>query len=432
MKKPRAEDDHARGVGDVKDRAVIVYTNYLKQHFKGVPIIVGGTEGTLRRFSHYDYWENRVRKPILIESRADLLVYGNGEKQILEIAQRLKDGKELHGILGTCEVVKELPEKTIILPTHQEVVDDKEAFNTLQKKFTNRLKLGQQIDTRFVLQHPFPHYTSKDLDEYYELPFTRKVPRTLRGFEFSIVTHRGCIGNCSFCALKLIQGEKIVSRSEESILREITALTKHPFFKGNIDDLGGPSANMYGMDCAINCMRNCIECDKLPHNNEKLIQLLRKARSIAGVKHIYIRSGVRYDLADESYIDELVKGEHIYETLRIAPEHVNKKQLQLMNKDRGDLKGFIKNFTKKYPDNKLSYYFITAHPGSSMKEAEELANYIKENNLVIDAQVFTPTPMTESTCQYHTGTDEKGNEIHIPYTYKEKKDQKRILTTTPA
>ncbi len=426
LKKPRSEDPHNYYDENVKDRALIVYTNWVKQFFKGVPIVLGGTEGTLRRFAHYDYWENRVRKPILFDAKADLLVYGSGEKQILEIARRLKEGIGLDSIKGTCVIVREMVEGAKLLPSFEEVRSNKESFADMQLMFNNHEMLIQKIDNRYLLQYPSPKYTSDDLDEYYELPFTRKVPRTLRGFEFSVVTHRGCIGNCSFCALRLIQGDKIISRSEESILRELETIAKNPHFKGNIDDFGGPSANMYGMDCG-KCHNACIDCPILDRTNTRLINLLRRARKVNGIKHIYIRSGIRYDLATDEYIEELVRGEHIYDTLRIAPEHVNRNVLKLMNKDKGDLRRFIDHFNSLKSGKSLSYYFITAHPGSSMKEAEELSFEVKKLGAK-EIQVFIPTPMTASTCMYYTGIEPKTKKkIHVPYTYREKKEQKRIL-----
>jgi uncharacterized radical SAM protein YgiQ len=429
LKKSRAEDPNSDYDEHVPDRAVIVYSNWIKQFFKGVPIILGGTEGSLRRFSHYDYWDNKVRKSVLFDAKADLLVFGNGEKQVIEIANRLKQGKDLSGIQGTCEIVKALPENNnlVILPDHVAVASDNEAFIKMHNLINNESLLVQKVDTRFCLQHEYPNYTSSDLDEYYGLPFTRSVPKKLRGFEFSIVTHRGCIGNCSFCSLKLVQGDKIISRSEESILSEIADIAKMPYFKGNIDDLGGPSANMYGMDCETNCSKECISCPILVKDQKRMISLLRRARKVPGIEHIFIRSGIRFDLATDEYMKELVDNGHIYDTLRIAPEHVSKNVLQLMNKDYGDLNKFIQFFNSLKSKFKLSFYFMTAHPGSTIKEVEELARVTKELR-AYDIQVFIPTPMTDSTCMYHTGMDPKTKKkVYVPYTYHEKKEQKREL-----
>lgn len=426
QKRLRKDDKNLNYNESVPDRAVIVYSNWIKRHFKDSIIVLGGTEASLRRFVHYDYWDNKLRKPIILDSRADILVYGNAEKQILEIANRLKNNRGLDKIDGTCVVSKEKPKDFTELPSYEEVSKSKEKFCDMQNLFDVNRNLAQKINDRYVLQHKSPKYNSKDLDEYYELPFTREIKTEhLRGFEFSIVTHRGCIGECNFCSLKIMQGSRIISRSEESILREIKRIAKMKHFKGNIDDLGGPSANMYGMDCYKCVNGHCVDCEKLDRSNKKLINLLRKARKIPGVKKIFIRSGIRYDLASKEYIDEITKY-HLSGTLKIAPEHVNKNVLRLMNKDKGDLDKFVNDF--KRTGKKLAFYFMTAHPGSSMKEAKELRDAVKRLKNAESVQVFTPTPMTVSTCMYYTSLDPKTRKkIYVPYTYSEKKKQKEIL-----
>ena len=387
-------------------------------------MVLGGTEASLRRFVHYDYWQNRLRKPILFDTRADILSYGNSEKQILEIAERIKNDLPLYDIPGTCIITKEKVNTAKELPNYEELTNEKERFCDMQNMLTNTEDLIQKIDNRYLLQYKSPNYTSKDLDEYYELEFTRESPKELIGFEFSVITHRGCIGDCNFCSVNLIQGDKIISRSEESILREIKEITKLPHFTGNIDDLGGTSANMYGMDCN-KCNNSCIDCNVLDRSNKRLVGLLRKVRKVEGVKKVNIRSGIRFDLTTPEYIDEITKY-HIFHTLRIAPEHVNKNVLKLMNKDKGDLKKFMADFKKT--NRKLSFYFMTAHPGSTMKEAKELARAIKRLKNAESVQIFTPTPMTVSTCMYYTGMDPKTKKkIYVPYTYSEKKEQKRII-----
>jgi len=422
LKRLREEDDYVDYDEKVPDRAVSVYSNWIKHKFKGSIIVLGGTEASLRRFVHYDYWQNRLRKPILFDTRADIMAYGNAEKQILEIAKRIKNKEELFGIEGTCIITKELSGKE--MPSYEEVVDSKEKFCDMQNMLTNNRDLIQKIDNRYVIQYKYPKYTSKDLDEYYELKFTRKAPKGLKGFEFSVVTHRGCIGKCNFCSVSLLQGDRIISRSEESILREIKKITKLKSFRGNIDDLTGPSVNMYGMDCN-KCGRDCLDCNELDRTNKRLIGLLRKIRKVDGVKKLSIRSGIRYDLASPDLIDEIAKY-HVFNTLRIAPEHVDDNVLKLMNKDGGDLNEFVKYFART--GRKLSFYFMTAHPGSSMDEAEELARAVKKLRNADKVQIFTPTPMTVSTCMYYTSMDPKTKKkIYVPYTYSEKKEQKRIL-----
>jgi len=427
LKKPREDDRNIDYSESVPDRAVIVYSNWVRMHFRDSLFVLGGTEASLRRFVHYDYWDNKLRRPILFDSRGEILAYGSAEKQALEIAERMKNGKPLDGIPGTCVIGREVPSGFAELPSYAEVLKSKERFCDMQNMLSNDKNLAQKIDNRYVLQYRSPEYTPDDLDGYYGLPFTRKVPKSLRGFEFSVVTHRGCIGGCNFCSIRLMQGDKIVSRSEDSILMEIEAITRLPYFKGNIDDLGGPSANMYGMDCGKCDMHSCIDCSQLDRSNGRLIELLRKARSVQWVKHVYVRSGIRYDLTSPGYIKEMAHN-HIYDTLRISPEHVNRNVLRLMNKERGDLRNFMDEFRKTGTNKELSFYFMTAHPGSGMKEATELANAMKGLKNAQSVQVFTPTPMTVSTCMYYTGMDPKSKrKIYIPYTYSEKKEQKRLI-----
>jgi uncharacterized radical SAM protein YgiQ len=428
LKKKRIDDQYVEYDEEIPDRAVIVYSNWIKKHYHDSKIVLGGTESSLRRFMHYDYWQNRLRRPVQLDSRADIMVYGSGEKQILEIAVRIKTNKDLDGIKGTCITRSELPKDFEVLPSCDEVLESKEKFCDMQNKLCIDKNIAQKIDTRYVLQYMSPIYTTEDLDGYYDQPFTRKIPsKHLRGFEFSVVTHRGCIGNCNFCSLKLMQGAQILSRSEESILKEIEMISKMSGFRGNIDDLGGPSVNMYGMDCD-KCGkkqndRDCINCKLLDKSHKKLLSLYRKARVIRGVLSVRIRSGIRYDLAPAEYISEVMK-HHIYDTIRIAPEHVDDNVLKLMNKKKGNLPEFLKKVDK----NKVSFYFMTAHPGSTIKEAKILADYIKKLPNSDHVQVFTPTPMSVSTCMYYTGMDPKTKKkIHVPYTYIEKKQQKRAV-----
>jgi uncharacterized radical SAM protein YgiQ len=426
LKKKRDKDYKLNYQENIHDRAVSVYSNWIKHLFKSSIIVLGGVEATLRRFTHYDYWENRLRKPILFDTRADILAYGNAEKQILEIANNIKEKKEIKGIPGTCIISHEVPDDFKIMPSYEEVNLSKEKFCDMQNIFSNHENIAQKIDNRYLLQYQSPRYYPKDLDEYYSMNFSRDIPKEWQGFKWSIVTHRGCIGNCNFCSLRLTQGDKIISRSEKSILSELKEIVKRKNFKGTIDDFGGASANMYGMDCH-DCNLDCIKCEKLNKTNKRIIRLLEEARKIKGIKKIIIRSGIRFDLASDNYLKQIIKY-HILDTLRIAPEHINKKILQLMNKDIGDIKEFIKKFNKISDGRKLSFYFMTAHPGSTIKEAKELALFTKNLDNSECVQIFTPTPMTVSTCMYYTGMDPKTKrKIYVPYTYKEKKEQKRII-----
>lgn len=436
MKRKRMDDPY-NTVTPMPNRAVIVYCNGIKQYFKSVPIVIGGIEASLRRFAHYDYWDNNIRRSILFDSRASILVYGNGEKQILEIALRLENNQDLKGILGTCIISKEIDDTFEKLPSFKEIKEDTEQFCIMQKKFSIYKNLAQEYDNNYLLQYKYPNYTSTDLDWIYSLPFTRKIhPKSLLKMgKFSVVTHRGCIGNCHFCSLSLHQGDKIISRSEENILEEIRSLTKHPDFKGYIDDLGGPSANMYGMDCPLSstCRNDCLTCKNLDRTHQKLLSLLRKARKIPGVKKIFVRSGIRYDLAldSEEYIREIVE-HHVSGTLKVAPEHFSKKVTALMNKDNTRFDEFISVFNRYNKQKKqyLKYYFMIGHPGDSIAETSYLRDVIRRKDLsnVEHFQLFTPTPMTVSTCMYWTGmnpfTMEKVDTI---CDYKTKKQLKRIL-----
>lgn len=418
LNRPREEDEKLGYESKVPDRAVIVYSNWIRAKFKDSFLVIGGVESTLRRFSHFDFWSNSIRKSIIFDSRADLLVYGMAEKQIVEVANRLRHKKEIVGIKGTCIRVREKPKETsfIELPSHEEVLKSKEKFCDMQVLLSNYKNLCQKTDNFYILQFESPNYTGKDLDEYYGLSYSRKVSRDLRGFEFSVVTHRGCIGNCNFCSLRLTMGEKIISRSEDSILRELEYISKLPHFKGTIDDFGGPSANMYGFD---------IDKD-IKKSQERLVHLLRKAREVKGIKKIFIRSGVRYDLAIPEYIKEIAK-HHISGKLKIAPEHVEADVLELMNKKSGNLDKFIEDFNK-LGCGELAFYFMTGHPGSTLDSARKLGEKIRKLKNAESVQIFTPTPMTVSTCMYYTGINPYTKKpVYVPRTFVEKKEQKRVL-----
>jgi len=445
LKRKRAKDEHAPYRSGMPDRAVLVYANKIRRLFPRVPVVLGGIEASLRRFAHYDYWENNVRRSLLLDSRANILVYGPGELQALEIARRLDKGEDLAGIRGTCVVRKELPPSFEEIPSYEDVGSKADAFCRAQNAFSNRRSLAQKHAGRYVLQYPMPDYTPADLDWIYGLPFSRNVPAHFPEFkmaQFSVVTHRGCLGRCSFCALALHQGDRIVSRSEKSILDEIRRLTRHPDFKGYIDDLGGPTANMYGMDCdtAEGCENACLECGHSDRSHRRLIALMRKARWIPGVKKIFVRSGIRYDLAMESgeYLRELSE-HHLSGLLKIAPEHVSAEVLRRMNKNVPPLEDFRRVFKdiNKGRKQHLKYYFMVAHPGSGPKEARELAREVRRleregEKPVEGVQIFTPTPMTVSTCMYHTGLDPAtGEKVYVPRTFTEKKEQKRMLGPAP-
>ena len=432
--KERENDEYKRYTPQKPDRAVIVYANMVRRSYKKTPMVLGGVESSLRRFAHFDYWSNKLRRSILPESRAEILAYGNAEHAVVEIAKRLERKEPLDGIEGTCVARNAVPPGFRIMPSFDEVAADKKKFCQMQLMFSNGENLAQKTGDKFILQYRSHRYTPEELDKTYELPYSRDIPEKaeyLKGMQFSVVTHRGCIGNCSFCSITLHQGTRIVSRSEASILREIEKLTHHKDFKGYIDDLGGPSANMYGMDCHV-CKGNCLVCNHLDRSHAKLIMLMEKARQIPGVKKIFVRSGIRYDIALESrqYIKEISK-HHISGYLKIAPEHCNPHVLKLMNKYvPGSLEKFVSVFEKINKDTgqSLKYYVIAAHPGSSKIENDELKKFIAKVGRDAIIQTFTPTPMSLSTCMYYTGMDPRtGKPVYVPRGFRDKKIQKNEL-----
>jgi uncharacterized radical SAM protein YgiQ len=432
LKKKRSDDEYSK-VCAMPDRAVIAYCNKIRELFSNATLAIGGIEASLRRFAHYDYWDNKVRRSILLDSRADILVYGNGEKQAIEIAERLSTGKDLSDIAGTCILSKELPGQFDLLPSYDEAASDKAEFCRMQVMFSNAKNLAQKYDNNYVLQYKSPVYTTADLDWIFSLPYTRVMhpDSLLRMARFSVVTHRGCIGECSFCSIALHQGPKIISRSEESIISEIARLASHPDFKGIIDDLGGPSANMYGMDCGERCKNSCLSCIRLDRTHMKLISLLRKARQVKGVKKIFVRSGIRYDLAMSSreYIKE-ISDYHVSGCLKIAPEHFSGKVLKLMNKDNTLFDEFFSVFTSLNKGKKqyLKFYLMIGHPGDSEKEVLLMKKKIGNMKYIEAFQLFTPTPMSLSTCMYWTGLNPYTLEkVDVIRDFKGKKELKRLL-----
>ncbi|PKK85682.1 MAG: YgiQ family radical SAM protein [Thermoplasmata archaeon HGW-Thermoplasmata-1] len=432
LKKRRDEDDYSN-VTRMPDRAIIVYCNGIKRNFRESVIVLGGIEASLRRFAHYDYWDNDVRRSILFDTRADILVYGNGEKQIVEIAKRLREGVSLLDVAGTCMKSRELPQGFTLLPSFADAKTEHASFCRMQAAFSNRKNLAQEYDNNYVLQFASPEYTPQDLDWVYSLDYSRKLrPNSLlKMAQFSVATHRGCIGNCSFCAIALHQGDKIISRLEESILSEIRRLTKHPDFKGYIDDLGGPSANMYGMDCDTRCEGDCRQCGKLDKSHARVTELLKRVRQVPGVKKVFVRSGIRYDLAMESeeYIREISE-HHVSGTLKIAPEHFSQKVLKLMNKDNARFDEFVDLFNRLNEKKRqsLRYYFMICHPGDDEAEVRRLRKKADHLKNIEQFQLFTPTPMSVSTCMYWTGMNPVTLEkVDVVHDYNTKKRMKRTM-----
>ena len=410
------------------DRAVIRFCNDIRRLFKGVRIVIGGIESSLRRFAHYDYWDNDLRRSILMDAKADLLVYGNGEKQVMEAARRLRDGKGIEGIEGTCIRSSERPQGFTELPSFDEVKADKHVFCKMQNAFTNEADLCQLNGKSYVCQYKYPEYTPDDLDRYYSLPFTRKISphSALQLARFSVVTHRGCFGRCSFCSIALHQGARVISRSEDSIIEEIVRMTRHPEFKGYVDDLGGPSANMYGMDRVSSC-----EGCGPKRSHDRLIALMRRARKVPGVKKVFVRSGIRYDIAlmSEDYIRELSQ-HHVSGTLKIAPEHFDPEVLQLMNKPGTRFNDFADLFTRlnEGKGQSLRYYLMIGHPGDDGAKVKRLSERAAMLGNIEQFQLFTPTPMSMSSCMYWTGMDPRTmRPVKVVRDYRTKKALKGYM-----
>jgi len=468
LKKRRRKDDFTPGGKNARrpDRATIVYSNLIRKYFKNTkPIVLGGIEASLRRIVHYDYWDDKIRRAILFDAKADILVYGMGEKSVLKLAHNLQTGKDWKDVRGICYISPHPKEEYIILPSYQEVKEDKKKFISMFHTFylnndpLTAKGLCQQQDSRYLIQNP-PSYplTQNELDKVHDLPYEREAHpyykkegevEALKTIKFSITTHRGCYGECNFCSITVHQGKVIQGRSEKSILREAKLLTKLGDFKGYILDVGGPTANMYGIECqkklkSGSCTDNrCLYpqiCSSLKINHKKQMEILKKIRQIEGVKKVFVASGIRYDMllgdqkCGEKYLRELVKY-HISGQLKIAPEHTENNVLEKMGKpDQGYLKRFRDKFLQINKEQKkkqfLTYYLIAAHPGCREGDMYRLKEYTsKELKLNPEqVQIFTPTPSTYSTLMYYTERDPfTGKAIYVEKNLKKKGRQKGII-----
>lgn len=446
------------------DRAAIVYANRVHALFPGVPLVLGGIEASLRRFAHYDYWSDSVRQSILADAPADLIVFGMGEPSTREVARRLDAGEtvsEIWEVPGT--VVKEevrrwreaKQEYAVVLPGFAEVKADKrkyaEAFAqhyNEQDPYLGRAVVQPHPKTVIIQNPPARPLTAAELDSIYELPFTRlahpsyreSVP-ALEPVRFSITSHRGCFGSCSFCALTHHQGRIVQSRSIESIVREARAITRMPGFRGIIQDVGGPTANMYGLTCARWRHGACqdklcsADCPSLDKDHSRQVEMLRRLRALPGVKRVFIGSGLRHDLilADStSYLEDLCR-HHVSGHLKIAPEHVVASVTECMHKPpRAVLDAFRERFqTASGVVGKEQYllpYLMSGHPGCTIKDMIELAEYLRDHRMYTEqVQDFTPTPMTISTAMYYTGLDPFTLQpVHVPKG-REKRIQRAML-----
>ena len=462
QKKNRSEDQYSPGgrTGCRPDRATVVYAQRCREAFPDVPVVLGGIEASLRRIAHYDYWSDTVRRSMLVDAKADLLVFGMGERPVWEVADRLHRGErieQIRDVRGTAFLINDAEmrrheadparmvadRKTVVLPSYEEVVADRRAFALMSRAFQletnpgNARPLAQRHGQRGVYFNP-PALPLEDgaghgdgavsMDELYDLPFTRvphptyteRIP-AYDTVKHSLVLMRGCFGGCTFCSITEHEGRVIQNRSAESVLREIRALRRQGDFRGTITDLGGPTANMYRLACkspAIEskCRRlSCVHpgvCENLRTDHGPLIQLMRRVREEDGVKHVFIASGVRYDLAERSpeYVEELAR-HHVGGQLSVAPEHVSPRVLEKMKKPGIEsYERFQQMFACASRDaGKEQYdipYFISGHPGSTLEDMVELALWLKKNGRrPRQVQDFIPTPMAMATCMYHTGID---------------------------
>jgi len=469
-KKRRSQDAYTPGgvIGKRPDRATIVYCNLLRRVYKKKPIIIGGIEASLRRLGHYDYWADTVKRSILLDSGADLLSYGMGEKSLVEIADALDSGiavKDITFVAGTVYRTTSLDSvyDATVLPTFTEIKEDKKSFaksfyvqycNT--DPFSGKRLVEQYGDTEYVVQNPpAAPLTQAEMDRVYALPYMRAYHPSYEAaggipaideLKFSLVSNRGCFGGCSFCALTFHQGRIIQTRSHESILEEAKLMTWDPDFKGYINDVGGPTANFRAPACekqlskGVCPNKQCLfptACKNLKVNHEDYLALLRKLRELPKVKKVFIRSGIRFDYLiydkDRTFLRELCE-HHVSGQLKVAPEHVCDAVLSKMGKpSRNVYDTFLAEYKKMNARlGKEQYvvpYLMSSHPGSTMKEAVELAEYLRDLGYMPEqVQDFYPTPSTISTCMYYTGLDPQTMEpVYVPKSPHEKAMQRALI-----
>lgn len=434
------------------DRTVTVFANRIRESFKDVPIIIGGLEAALRRFSHYDFQQERIRRSVLLDAKADLLVHGMGEKQIINIARLLGSGTAVQEISapGTTRIGKQPsdPSAWDRLPSHEEILSDSrkllEAQLILEKALAKGRGLIQASGDRYVIDEPTETYASADLDAIYGLAYARRPLQSkeyspaLQMNLFSITSHRGCGGRCSFCSIQCHEGRKIISRAPDSILAEIESLKKHPHWKGFIADIGGASAEMYGQDCdQASCVRSsCLYPDICGAfaAGKAYLELLRDCRRVPGVKKIFVGSGLRYDLLlkNPDLLEEIMR-RHCGRFLRIAPEHTEDRVLQEMQKPGFEvLKEFVRLFqsiNKTLPRKiALAPYWLVGHPGETREDIRRMKTKIHSLGLATqDTQIFTPTPGTLATAMYYAGCSSAFKPIEIVKDIKELADRKNQI-----
>ncbi|RKZ09668.1 YgiQ family radical SAM protein [Candidatus Fermentibacteria bacterium] len=462
----RSNDAYSEGgkPGKRPDRALLKYVNLAQRCMPGVPIVIGGIEASLRRLSHYDYWSDRVRKSILLDTKADILVYGMGERAVGSIADALSSGKDIHGIRGTAVYtsIKSLGAmdtgQCIELPSHEEVSGSSEAFMEMTKMLESEISpfsgttLIQRADSRAVIVYPpqFP-LSTEEMDRVYELPYSREphpvytddIP-AFSMIQNSITVVRGCAGGCSFCALGLHQGKLISSRSLPSVVREVETLTGKRYFARTVSDLGGPTANLYGLGCAggtvlEKCRRySCLYpdiCENFKTDHESYIELLDAVAEINGVRNVFVSSGIRYDVAlrDTGFIKKLVR-DNVSGYLKIAPEHFAPEVLELMRKPSPDLWRRFKDIFERTSreagrEQYIEPYILVAFPGCDLNDMYKAADELRQQNMRPEkSQIFLPTPMTMATAMYYTGiSPDTGLQIYVASKPSHKRRQLEVL-----
>ncbi len=464
----RDHDSYSPGgeSGHRPDRATLVYCNRVREIWGDVPLIIGGIEASMRRFGHYDYWSDKVRRPILPDSKADLLIYGMGELQLKEIARQLALGapvSALDSVPGTCVMKREKPQDCVEIPSYEDILASKEAYaeafrlQSLEQDPIRGKRVAQQVGGRYMVQNPpMRPLTTEEFDLVNELPYTRAphpmyrdkggIP-AIEEVQFSISSTRGCFGSCAFCAIHAHQGRIVQARSQESILREARAMIAHPNFKGYIHDVGGPTGNFRAPACGDQLKRGCCRerqclfpkpCPHMTADHSEFLSLLEKLRALPGVKKVFLRSGLRYDyiLADpkgEKFIDVLCRY-HVSGQLRVAPEHASPKVLRLMGKPPIEeyvrFKKLFEAATRRAgKEQYVLPYLISSHPGCSLKEAVELAEFLRDQKFTPEqVQDFIPTPGSLATCMFYTGLDPaSGTGLYVPRGGHEKALQRALL-----
>lgn len=463
QKKLRHDDAYTPGNrhGARPNRASIIYTSRLKEAYKDAPVVLGGIEASLRRLAHYDFWEDKLRRSILLDAKADLLIYGMAERPLLELARRLERGEsvgDIRDLRGSCYAGRHIAEGAVPLPSWEQLTAEKSAFAEAhrlmeqeQNPYCGRVLVQSYADRLVVCNPPARPLHPKELDAVYALPFSREPhPRykeQIPAFEQikrSITTHRGCFGGCSFCAITMHQGKFIQSRSPASVQQEAGQLSAKGWFKGQISDLGGPTANMYGLSCNApdsghDCRRpSCLHpaiCRNLQCSDVPAAELLRKIRSMSGVRQVVVSSGIRHDLLERqpAYFKELV-AHHVGGLLKVAPEHLAQRVTAVMRKPDGVVfERFLVRFREESgrvgKRQGVVPYLMAGHPGSTLESMVELALALRRLRLQVEqVQEFTPTPGTAASCMYYTGVDPvSGRSVYVPRGDRERRLQKGLL-----